>query len=104
MYRLADGKDFTEEDVKHLHRIFYRRISEKDAGVYRTKRVVITGSKYPTPLPERLPVLMEDFVIGARKDLHPVLAAAKIHKDFVFISHYQKTPRLFSSLGMNGIL
>lgn len=47
MFCLIDKKTILESDIKELHRLFYSGISESKAGVYRTVRVVITGSSYP---------------------------------------------------------
>jgi Fic family protein len=88
MYALATGKRITEEDVKKLHALFYHRIEEKDAGVYRKVQAIITGSQYPLPKPDALPKMMQKFVKDLprlKKDNHPVVYAAKLHKEFVFI-------------------
>ncbi|MBL7132348.1 MAG: Fic family protein [Candidatus Omnitrophica bacterium] len=88
MYALATGKTITEEDVKKLHSLFYHRINEKDAGVYRSVQAIITGSQYPLPKPDTLPGMMEKFVKDlpdSKKKNHPVVYAAKLHKEFVFI-------------------
>ena len=88
MYALATGKTITEDDIKKLHALFYHRINEEDAGVYRKVQAIITGSQYPLPTPEALPGMMQKFIKdlpGLKKANHPVVYAAKLHKDFVFI-------------------
>ncbi|MFY9402652.1 MAG: Fic family protein [Candidatus Omnitrophota bacterium] len=88
MYALATGKTITEEDIKKLHALFYHRIKEEDAGVYRNLQVIISGSKYPLPTPEALQGLMQKFIKSLsrlKKDNHPVSYAARLHKEFVFI-------------------
>lgn len=88
MYELSNKKDITEHDIKMLHKLFYLKIDEKDAGAYRKVRAFITGSKYPLPLPEELPTRMAGFVDTVREyrtTTHPVITAALMHKDFVFI-------------------
>ncbi|MBI5208224.1 MAG: Fic family protein, partial [Candidatus Firestonebacteria bacterium] len=46
LYSIADMKDISENDIKQLHKFFYLRINEKEAGKYRQERALITGSKY----------------------------------------------------------
>lgn len=88
MYRCVQAKVVTEEDIKHLHWLFYYRIDEKHAGVYRTIKVYITGSKYPLPIPGQVSSLMQNLIpeidVMRRKE-HPVICAAKAHKQLVFI-------------------
>ncbi|MBU1998976.1 MAG: Fic family protein [Candidatus Omnitrophica bacterium] len=88
MYALATGKTITEEDIKKLHALFYHRIKEEDAGMYRKVQAIITGSQYPLPTPEALPGMMQKFIKNLpilKKDNHPVAYAARLHKEFVFI-------------------
>lgn len=88
MYALATGKTITEEDVKKLHALFYHRIDEKNAGVYRTVQAIITGSQYPLPTPDVVPGKMQELMkhmTALKEDNHPVVFAAKLHKEFVFI-------------------
>ncbi|MCD6533481.1 MAG: Fic family protein [Deltaproteobacteria bacterium] len=88
MYALAKGDGITEKDVRKLHSLFYHRVNEKDAGIYRTEPAIITGSQYPLPAPEALPERMRKFINnlpGLKKNNHPVVYAARLHKEFVFI-------------------
>ncbi len=88
LYACVDNKFITEEDVKKLHRLFYYRIDESNAGVYRKSKAYITGSKYPLPLPAAIHDLMRVFInelVELRTREHPVICAAQAHKKFVFI-------------------
>lgn len=88
VYTLAKEKAIKEQDIKDLHRLFYFRIDKANAGEYRAKRAIITGSKYPLPSPEDLPDLMKKFVTKLkklRKEKHPVEFSAIAHKELVFI-------------------
>ncbi|MES0489574.1 MAG: Fic family protein [Leptospirales bacterium] len=88
MSDLAQKVDITEKDILDLHRIFYVKIDESNAGRYRQQKVFISGSHYPLPLPEKIQDLMKNLIPAIRdnrKNLHPVIAAAKAHLDFVFI-------------------
>lgn len=107
LFRLAKHQDITEANVKELHRLFYYRIDAKQAGKYRKRRVIITGTDFIPPAPERIPVLMESFVAGlpeARAKRHPVEFAAVIHKELVtihpFIDGNGRAARLLMNLAL----
>jgi Fic family protein len=88
MLELAEKKEITENDILMLHRLFYRKIDDLNAGVYRKSQVFISGSKYPLPGPDKVPQMMNDAVkkiADIRLKEHPVLAAAKAHLEFVFV-------------------
>ena len=88
MYDFVAGAVITIEQIKKLHRLFYYRINEQKAGVYRTEQVLITGSKYPTTSPDKINTAMIEMVTrlnSLRSNLHPVEFAAQLHKEFVFI-------------------
>jgi Fic family protein len=88
LFNLSKKMGFSEEDVKNLHKLFYQKIDEAQAGAYRQEQVIITGSKYSCPAPADVPRLMMKFVADTLDFLgkfHAVEAAATIHKDFVFI-------------------
>ena len=107
MYALATGKTITEDDIKKLHSLFYHRINEEDAGVYRKVQAIITGSQYPLPTPEALPGMMQKFIKdlpGLKKANHPVVYAAKLHKDFVFIHPFVDGNGRVARLLMNLVL
>ena len=107
MHELVQKKDFSEADIKKLHHLFYFRMDEAEAGVYRSVKAVITGSKYPLPTPDRIPKLMSEFVIRAhaiRKENHPVVAAALIHKEFEFIHPFVDGNGRVGRLLMNLVL
>jgi len=107
LYRLAKTMAITEKDILELHRLFYYRIDQANAGQYRRVKVFISGSKYPMPLPEKAPALMRKFINGLpglRKKLHPVELAAVAHKDFVFIHPFVDGNGRVARLLMNLIL
>jgi Fic family protein len=88
VFALAKNKLVTQQDIQQIHHLFYRQIDRTNAGMYRRESIVISGSHYPTPPPESVPSLMQDFEIwlAAKQDiLHPVEYAALAHKEFVFI-------------------
>jgi Fic family protein len=104
---LAKGQDITEANIKELHRLFYYRIDAKQAGKYREKRVIITGTDFIPPGPERIPDLMKSFVAGLPEtsaNHHPVEFAAIIHKQLVtihpFIDGNGRAARLLMNLAL----
>jgi Fic family protein len=104
---LISKKQILEKEICQLHHLFYFRLSEKEAGKYRTTKAVITGSKYPLPKPASIGSLMKKFVSHLkvlRKTCHPVMAAALAHKEFVFIHPFVDGNGRAARLLMNLIL
>ena len=97
----------TERDVKYLHSLVLREINDRYAGRYRDDDVIIVGSKYTPPLPDKVPSLMQDFskwLVDRQKlkDLHVVEFAAMAHYKLVkihpFIDGNGRTSRLLMNL------
>ncbi len=107
IYTLAKDKGITEEDIKKLHKFFYHRIDETQAGKYRKEKVFISGSKYPMPGPEKVPGLMKEFIEKVKdleKKSHPVEYCALVHKETVFIHPFIDGNGRVARLAMNLIL
>lgn len=107
MYALVQQQTVTEDDIKKLHHLFYFRIDEQQAGVYRKVKVFITGSAYPCPLPDKVPELMAQFINNVaemKAKFHPVEVAARAHKDFVFIHPFVDGNGRVARLLMNVLL
>jgi Fic family protein len=107
MNSLATIQCFTEEDIKKLHKLFYHRINEEEAGQYRKKKVFISGSKYALPTPDQVQDLMNKFITKMKvvaKERHPVEYSAIAHKDFVFIHPFIDGNGRVARLLMNLIL
>lgn len=107
LFRLAKNREITEANVKELHRLFYYRIDAKQAGKYRKRRVVITGTDFIPPVPERIPALMESFISGlpeTRRKRHPIEFAALVHRELVtihpFIDGNGRAARLLMNLSL----
>ncbi len=101
------GKDFSEEDIKKLHHLFYNRIDEFNAGIYRKENVAITGTTFIPPKHHLVPEMMANFIDllpTLKQKLHPVELAAKIHLDFVRIHPFTdgngRTGRLLMNLAL----
>ena len=95
----------TEETIRGIHRLFYRRLDEKSAGNYREHQVIITGTEYVPPAAGDVPGMMERFVSSfeSRKyNTHPVILAAYVHRRLVDIHPFEdgngRTARLLMNL------
>ena len=108
-HMLAAAKDtdltITEETICTLHRLFFKMLDEKQAGVYRPGQVIIAGTEYVPPAAGEVPERMKRFVKrlndeGASK--HPVLLAAYAHRKLVDIHPFSdgngRTARLLMNL------
>lgn len=107
LFRLAKNSDITEANIKELHRLFYYRIEAEQAGKYRKRRVIITGTDFIPPAPDRIPELMKSFIAGlpkVRAKHHSVEFAAIIHKELVtihpFIDGNGRAARLLMNLAL----
>ena len=107
VFRLAKHKVITEANIKELHRLFYYRIDQEQAGKYRKQKVIITGTDFIPPAPEKIPDLMKSFIEGIpgiRGKNHPVEFAAIIHKELVtihpFIDGNGRAARLLMNLAL----
>ncbi|MFH0888099.1 MAG: Fic family protein [Planctomycetota bacterium] len=88
LYRLSETTAITEKDILELHRLFYYRIDQSNAGYYRKEKVIITGTDFIPPPPAKVPQLMKKFILDIpkmRKKYHPVEFSALLHKEFVTI-------------------
>jgi Fic family protein len=107
MWSKVRDDQFTEDDIKKLHHLFYFRIDEKNAGNYRTVPVFISGTDYEFPKAPHLAALMDNFIDEIpelKKQYHPVFFAAIAHVRFVnihpFIDGNGRTARLLMNLAL----
>ncbi len=107
LFRLAKQQEITEANVKELHRLFYYRIDEDQAGKYRKQPVIITGTDFIPPSPDKIPDLMKSFIAAIpdnRSKHHPVEFAAFTHKELVtihpFIDGNGRAGRLLMNLAL----
>jgi Fic family protein len=91
MFGLLGERRITVEDIKNLHRLFFKNIDEARAGVWRDKNIIVTGSDYDFPNPDELEGLMAElgrWIETERDNMHPVRFAAMLHLKFVTIHPY----------------
>ena len=107
MFTLLSSRRISEVDAITMHRMFYKDIDPDAAGLYRTKPVIITGSKYAVCKVERIETEMKklfQWVVSDRDKYHPVEFAAQLHKRFVFIHPFIDGNGRISRLLMNTAL
>jgi Fic family protein len=96
---------FNKSVLLQLHQLILMGIDTKNAGVYRTVEVRISGSKHIPPSPLLLNDLMDgyfEFYELNKRTMHPVLLAAEMHERLVtihpFIDGNGRTARLVMNL------
>jgi Fic family protein len=82
LYKLVKADAITERDILRLHKLFFYRVDPANAGKYRKVPVLVTGTDFEFPQPDKLKGLMEKFekeIPKLKKKLHPVQYAAALH-------------------------
>jgi Fic family protein len=103
---LASNKlPLTEYRLKQIHNLVLKGLDRKNAGVYRSVPVRITGSSHLPPEPYLVPKLMEELFVfynTEKERMHAVLLAAEMHERLVtvhpFIDGNGRTARLLMNL------
>ncbi len=102
IYTILNKDIIDEGDILKLHKLFYCRIDNKNAGVYRDCRVFITGTDFIPPPPQKVKDEMINFVKNLHTSQHPVVSASLAHKNFVtihpFVDGNGRTARLLMNL------
>ena len=78
-------KPITEENIQFLHKLFFEQIDSKNAGSYRKKNVIITGTDYLPPDYRKVPELMKKYIENINQDVkdeHPLERASDLHAEF----------------------
>jgi len=107
MWRQVHNTKISEYDITELHRLFYYRIDQENAGCYRTVPVFVTGTDFEFPKPPQVPLLMQEFlqeILSLKKQYHPVHYAALLHIKLVtihpFVDGNGRTARLLMNLAL----
>ena len=107
MFTLLNNRQITEGDALTMHRMFYSEIDAGQAGRYRDRPVLVTGSQYSVCDPAQISGEMAklfQWIADEREAFHPVEFAAQIHKRFVFIHPFVDGNGRISRLLMNTAL
>lgn len=104
---LVQRTEITERDILKLHKLFYYRIEQANAGHHRKQNVVVTGTDFVFPPPSQLKKLMTDFAAEIpvlRGEKHPIEFAAVLHLRLVtihpFVDGNGRTARLLMNLAL----
>lgn len=84
IYSLLD-RPICEEDVLFLHKLFFQQIDADNAGRYRQKNVIITGTDYLPPDYQKVPELMKKHIENLNSDVknkHILEWASELHAEF----------------------
>jgi Fic family protein len=107
LQKLASRRNITKRDILKLHKLFYHRIDEANAGHYRKQNIIVTGTDFLFPAPSELKGLMTAFVAEIpllRADTHPIEFAAILHTRLVtihpFVDGNGRTARLLMNLAL----
>ena len=107
LLNLAKSGNITESAIKNLHKLFYEKIDSDNAGNYRKKSIIVTGSVFEFPKPDEIESKMQEFVAKIpqmKQDMHPVKFAALLHIIFVnihpFIDGNGRVARLLMNLAL----
>jgi len=107
MFSLIGNDKISIEDIKSLHRLFYRGIDEANAGIWRNHSVIVTGTDYVFPAPEEIEPQMQElcrWIKSERAKMHPVKFAAMLHLKLVTIHPFTdgngRTARLLMNLAL----
>lgn len=98
-------EDFSEWQIKNIHRLILKAIDDENAGVYRKENVLISGATHTPPnyflVHEQMSDLLRWYHEEGQK-LHPIERAALLHIVFVkihpFVDGNGRSARLLLNL------
>lgn len=107
MQQLARHRKIAERDILKLHKLFYYRIDEANAGRYRKQNILVTGTDFAFPAPSQLKDLMASFagdIPRLREEKSPIEFAALLHTRLVtihpFVDGNGRAARLLMNLAL----
>jgi Fic family protein len=109
MFSLMQNDSLSIDDIYKMHRLFYTKIDEENAGALRKQQVFISGSEHNAEIPQSrdLPEEMrklEAWMKNARKAAHPVVFAARLHKRLAQMHPFVDGNGRICRLSMNAVL
>ena len=107
MFSLLQERFLSENSLLAMHRLLQGLENDAVSGSYRKEQVFITGSKHMPPHFKDIPVAVQNLVRNQEKlfvACHPVVAAAKFHKELAFIHPFSDGNGRIARLAMNCLL
>jgi len=99
------GESLSEWQIKSIHQSILKGIDDRNAGIYRSINVIISGADHIPPDFKQVASEMGQFIKWHGEDakkLHPVERAARVHAEFVkihpFVDGNGRTARLLMNL------
>jgi Fic family protein len=84
IYDMLD-RPISEEDVLFLHKLFFQQIDSENAGKYRQRNVIITGTDFLPPDYQQVPELMKEYIKNLNESAegrHILEQASDLHAEF----------------------
>lgn len=107
IFKLIQQRNFTLDDIKKIHFLFYKEIDEEEAGQWRKINIIVTGTDYVFPDFKNVENEMYELIEWANNErgtLHPVDFAALLHLKFVtvhpFVDGNGRIGRLLMNLAL----
>ena len=107
MFTLINYRRITVENIKTIHRLFYKNIDEANAGTWRKENVIVSGSEYLFPKSQEIDKQMlklDKWIKEERDNYNSLTFAALLHLKFVsihpFIDGNGRTSRLVMNLAL----
>lgn len=107
MFSLLQQREISVEAIRTIHRLFYQQVDPDQAGRWRNRPVIVTGTDYVFPAPKEVESLMEQLEVWIKEErdkLHPITFAAMLHLQLVsihpFIDGNGRTSRLVMNLAL----
>ena len=84
---VKSNTDISEWNIKNIHSLILKEIDNENAGKYRTENVKISGASQIPVDYVKVPEEMEKLIYRYNnwKQYHPLIRAALLHGEFVFI-------------------
>lgn len=79
--------ELSEWNIKNIHNLILKEIDNENAGRYRHENVIISGATHTPPDFLKVAEEMEKLIFDYEDwdDFHPLIRAALLHSEFVFI-------------------
>lgn len=106
-FSLLHEKELNTDHLLAMHRLLDGSLESGQAGTYRKTQIFVTGTDFAFPQASKLVPLMDEFtqwMRQARKKLHPVEYAVRLHLNLVSIHPFEDGNGRIARLAMNAAL